>query len=366
MGANKIRVLIVDDSSVMRMLLKRLLETDGSIEVIGTAHNAAIAWDKMNSLRPDVVTLDIVMPDIDGIRFLERIMGQMPTPTIVISALGAKGSEYALKALSAGAIDIVEKPSSDTQDAMEAFRQKVISLIREASESKPVKFRSERRSTHEPMTTGAIAPRPSKTSPSRSRSPLVAIASSTGGTEALKQVLTRLPANLASILIVQHMPRDYTKAFAQSLTQICPFAVKEAVDGDKLSPSCALLAPGDFHMEVVQGTDALRVRLHQAPPLHGVRPAADHLLNSVARLSLPNSIGVVLTGMGRDGAQGLLAMKKSGSFNIAQDEDTCVVFGMPKEAIHLGAIHRVVPLPKIADMITAFLRRTDLATPESA
>lgn len=340
-GSAKIRVLIVEDSAVMRKLLTALLEADGEIEVIATAPDAEIAREKLVGLRPDVMTLDLQLPGMDGVSFLEKVMQHFPTRTLVISQHAGEGSEAALKA---GALAVMAKPSIESQDdwrrASEAFTQKIKSLCKTRIAQNPQIEREQA---------------PVKSAPSAIQ--LIAMAASTGGTEALKEVLRALPEDLPGIVIVQHMPPYFTQTFAQNLNRVCRLRVKEASDGDRVEAGLALLAPGDFHMELVKRGSLLSVRLHQAPPLHGVRPAADFLLKSVAKIMGSQALGLILTGMGRDGAEGLLAMHKAGAHTIAQDELSSVVYGMPKAALALGAVDEVLPLHRIgASILTTVLK----------
>lgn len=352
----KTRVLIVDDSSVIRTLLSKILSSDPEIEVVGSATDPYMARELLVKLKPDVMTLDIEMPRMDGITFLEKVMTHFPVRTIIISSLSTKGAESSLRALEVGAVDVMAKPAIDvTRSLMEMSRDLVARIKTVAKARLP-----------ERLPAGRAAPRPAL--PNRNTQALaktthqiLAIASSTGGTEALKRVLPFLPPDLPGTLIVQHMPPVFTKTYADALQSLCPFEVKEACDGDRVHPGRVLIAPGNYHMELTRQGAYYYVKLHQEAPLHGVRPAADYLMRSVAKFAGSNAMGVVLTGMGRDGAEGLLEMKKEGSFNIAQDENSCVVFGMPKEAISLGAIHTVLPLDQIAGALTEQFKKRMVA-----
>jgi two-component system chemotaxis response regulator CheB len=353
MENKKIKVLIVDDSSVIRTLFTKILSSDPEIEVVGTAPDPYVARDKVISLQPDVITLDIEMPRLDGISFLKALMKSHPVRTIVISSLSQANSEMALQALSHGAIDVMAKPAIDVTKNIESIRLEIIDRVKTVAKSKLIVDAP----THAPVgikshTTKALG---------QTTHQVIAIASSTGGTEALKQVLPRLPEDTPGILIVQHMPPVFTKSYAETLDKICSFRVKEAEDGDRVLPGLALLCPGNYHMELTRSGAYYYVKLHQEPALHGVRPAADYLMTSVAKYAGKNSVGVVLTGMGKDGAKGLEDMKAAGAFNIAQNEESCVVFGMPKEAIARGAIDRILPLDRISDEILVQIRGRDLA-----
>lgn len=350
MVAKKIRVLIVDDSAVVRNLLSRILSSDGDIEVVGTAPDPFVAREKIVALSPDVITLDIEMPRMDGITFLEKLMRHRPIPTIIVSSLSARGSEMALRALEVGAVDVVAKPAIDVTKALTEIGGAVVEAVKMAS-----KARLQPRLS---MPAGSEIKKTAATALAKTTHQILAVASSTGGTEALKALLVNLPANIPGTVIVQHIPPVFSKAFANSLNKLCPFEVKEAEHGDRVGPGRVLIAPGNFHMELTRSGAYYYVHLNQEPPIHGVRPAADNLMRSVAKHAGANAVGLVLTGMGKDGAQGLLEMKSAGSFNIAQDEASCVVFGMPKEAIEAGAIHKVLPLDRIAaELMDQFKRR---------
>ena len=343
-----IRVLIVDDSSVIRMLLTKILASDADIEVVGTAADPYIAREKLISLKPDVMTLDIEMPRMDGITFLERVMMHMPTRTIMISSLSATSSAMALKSLAAGAIDIIEKPSLDVGHSLELMSQEILAKVKMAAKANLSPCPGNRPPRKKPESSSALEV---------TTHLVIAIASSTGGTEALKVLLAGMPSNIPGTVIVQHMPPVFTKTYAEALNSMFPFEVKEAEDGDRVVPGRVLIAPGNFHMELARSGAVYFVKLHQEDKLHGVRPAADYLMKSVSKFAGSNSIGVILTGMGKDGAAGLLEMRQAGAYTLAQDEASCVVFGMPKAAIDLGAVEHVIKLPKMADMILMKLRQ---------
>lgn len=351
---SKIRVLIVDDSSVIRTMLTKVLSSDPDIVVVGTAPDPYFAREKIVELKPDVMTLDIEMPKMDGITFLGKVMQHSPVRTIVFSSLSTKNSVMALKAIEAGAIDVMAKPAIDVKLGLSGLAEEIINRVKMVARANLVK-------QHKVAVPEAAKPKISTASLQKTTHQIIAIASSTGGTEALKEVLPYLPEDLPGTVIVQHMPPVFTKTYADSLNRICPFEVKEAEDGDRVIPGRALIAPGNFHMELARSGAQYYVKLHQEPMIHGVRPAADYLMKSVARYAGANALGLVLTGMGKDGADGLLAMKNAGSYNIAQSEDTCVVFGMPKAAIDANAIHKVVPLDKIATDIIAQIRTRAVA-----
>lgn len=356
MSPRPIRVLVVDDSSVMRMLLTRLLRASEGIDVVGCAVDAYDAREKLVQLRPDVMTLDLDMPRMDGLTFLEKVMAHLPTRTIVISATGAAGSGPALRALELGAIDVVQKPKLEGNGSLEAMQGDLVERVKAAARAR-IQAAS-RPSAVASVSESAVDKRPKPIVASRrSGKAILAIASSTGGTEALKVVLKGLAPDPPPTLIVQHMPPMFTKAYAEQLSRILPFPVLEARDGDVVLPGQALLAPGNCHMVIERSGSRFVVKLNQGPLLHGVRPAADHLMHSVARWVGAEALGVVLTGMGRDGADGLLAMRRTGSFTVAQDEATCVVYGMPKMAVEAGAVERVAPLDEIAGLLVRRLQR---------
>ncbi len=340
-----IRVLIVDDSAVVRKVLSDELSKAPDIDVVGTAMDPYIARDKIVQLRPDVITLDLEMPRMDGLTFLGKLMQYFPLPVIVVSSLTTKGSQAAMRALELGAVDVVSKPGSAYTVAEIAVM--LVNRVRAAARVRYVR----------PHTTPAA---PTTTHPApetmlRTTHKLLAIGASTGGTEAIKTVLMGLPPNTPGTLIVQHMPEKFTASFAQRLNDLCAMEVREAADGDALVPGLALLAPGNFHMVLRRSGARYHAQVKTGPPVYHQRPSVDVLFQSVAKHAGPNAVGVILTGMGADGAKGLLAMREAGARTFAQDEHSCVVFGMPKEAIKLGGAERVVPLQRVAHhVIDAF------------
>jgi two-component system chemotaxis response regulator CheB len=343
-----IKVLIVDDSALMRDLLTRILSSDPQIQVIGSASDPFVAREKIKELNPDVLTLDIEMPRMDGLTFLEKLMRGHPMPVVMISSLTDKGADTTLRALSLGAIDYVSKPKLDVSNGTIGLAEEIIAKVKCAAHAK---------------VRGPSAPEPG--GPSTPAKPyhfsathkVVAIGSSTGGTEALKEVLSRLPADFPGIVIVQHMPEAYTKSFAERLDSLCKIKVREAKDGDRILPGHALLAPGGHQMAVVRRGTEYAVRVYRGERVNLHLPSVDVLFSSCARQLGKNAIGVMLTGMGADGARGMLEMKEADAFNIAQNEATCVVFGMPKEAIQRGAVNEVVALKKIPDALMERLGR---------
>ena len=346
----KIRVLTVDDSALMRQVLASLLAKDPEIEVVGAAPDPYIAREKIKALNPDVLTLDVEMPKMDGITFLEKLMHGHPMPVVMVSSLTEAGCQTTLRALELGAVDFITKPKIDLRDGMEEVAQDLIGKIKAAA-----------RATVRPKQSaapGAPAPaKPLSTAMIKTTDTIIAIGSSTGGTEAVKDILEVLPPNTPPIVITQHMPERFTKTWAERLNGLCKISVKEAQDGDSVLPGHALVAPGNYHMTLVRSGARYTVRIGQEPPVNRHRPSVDVMFDSVARHAGGNAVGVILTGMGGDGARGLLAMKQAGASTIAQDEASCVVFGMPKEAIKLGGVDKVLPLTDIAGAVLELVSR---------
>lgn len=335
----KIKVLIIDDSAMVRKIFSENLSKFPDIEIVGTAPDPYIARDKIVKLKPDVITLDIEMPKMDGLTFLKKLMRYYPLPVVMVSSLTLKGGELTLEAMDIGAVEVIAKPGDSymIRDMGEQLAEK----IRAASSVKMVKrslVNQPTRIASEPI--GALTKTSNK---------VIAIGASTGGTEALKNVLSRMPHNSPGIVIVQHMPAKFTTAFAERLNNICQVTVKEAQDKDTVNPGTALIAPGNFHMIFRRSGARYYVEVKTGPMVHHQRPAVDILFKSIAQYAGSNSIGAILTGMGVDGAEGLLKMKHAGAKTIAQDEKSCVVFGMPKEAIKIGAVDKVLPLDRIAE-----------------
>jgi two-component system chemotaxis response regulator CheB len=338
-----IKVLIVDDSAIVRNVFTKELSTYPDIEVVGTAPDPFVARDKIVQLKPDVLTLDIEMPRMDGLTFLKKLMKYYPVPTVIVSSLTPKGSAMSLEALDVGAVDVVAKPGGSYSVA--DIRAELVDKIRAASVANLSRDRSqERQETVVERTTV-------KRSMTETTNKVIAIGASTGGTEAIKAVLTKLPADMPGVVIVQHMPANFTAAFADRLNGICQMTVREAKNNDPVVPGTALVAPGNFHMILRRSGAQYYVEVKTGPMVHHQRPAVDILFKSTARYAGANAVGVILTGMGSDGAEGLLEMKKAGAKTIAQDEKSCVVFGMPKEAIKAGAADRVMSLTSIAGEI---------------
>ncbi len=344
MGAKRIRVLVIDDSALVRRIFTEELARDPEIEVVGTAPDPIIGRDKLVQLNPDVLLLDLEMPRMDGLTFLEKLMIYNPMPVIVVSSLARESSEIALRAMELGAAEVVAKPGSSysVKDMSEQLIDKIKAVCQMRRPPRP-------QSSPPPVSLGGLR------DGRRFSGRILALGASTGGTEALRAVLSQLPADTPPILIVQHMPQFFTKSFAERLNSLCALEVKEAEDGELLRPGKALLAPGNFHMVLKRSGAQYHVEVKDGPLVFHQRPAVEVLFRSVARFAGADAVGVLLTGMGKDGAQGLLEMREAGARTIAQDEQSCVVFGMPKEAISLGAAEKVLPLDRIAAAVMEML-----------
>lgn len=339
-AARRLRVLVVDDSALVRQIMTEILARDPAIEVVGVAPDPFAAWDKIQRLKPDVITLDVEMPRMDGLTFLEKLMRAHPMPVVMVSSLTERGCETTLRALEAGALDFVSKPRIDVARGTAEIAAEIVAKVKAAGSAK-VRGKPASR----PPATAAAPRRPASF---KGTYKILAMGASTGGTEALREVLCALPPDAPGIVIVQHMPERFTRAFAERLDGLARICVREARDGDRVLPGHALIAPGNFHMELVRGGADYSVRVFSADPVNRHRPSVDVLFHSCARAAAQNAVGVILTGMGDDGARGLLDMRAAGARTIAQDEATCVVFGMPKEAIARGAAEFIEPLPRVA------------------
>ena len=345
----KVRVLIVDDSAVVRQTLTSILESDPHIEVMGSASDPFFAAKKIQSEIPDVITLDIEMPRMDGLTFLKKIMSQHPIPVVVISSLTAEGTETGMKALEFGAVEIITKPQMNTKQFIEESKIRICDAVKAAGMSR-IKRKTYNEITVAPkLSADAVIPDAKPNSAMiKTTETVIAVGASTGGTDALQVFLQDMPLDCPGIVIVQHMPEFFTKSFANRLNEICKITVKEAENGDTVIRGRALIAPGNHHMLLKRSGARYYVEVKDGPLVNRHRPSVDVLFRSTARYAGKNAIGAIMTGMGDDGAKGLLEMKEAGASTIAQDEKSCVVFGMPNEAIKLGAADKVLPLDQIA------------------
>jgi len=345
----KIRVLIVDDSAIVRQTLAEILSSDPHIEIMGTASDPFAAAKKINEEVPDVITLDVEMPKMDGLTFLQKIMSQHPIPVVICSTLTTDGSATALKALEYGAIEIITKPKLGTKQFLEESKIRICDIVKAAAVSKQKRHLLTASSIEvEPkLTADAVIAKVTSKAMIQTTEKVIVVGASTGGTEALKAFLEQFPIDCPGIVIVQHMPENFTKAFAKRLDGICKISVKEAQDGDSVLRGQALIAPGNKHMLLKRSGARYFVEIKDGPLVSRHRPSVDVLFRSAARYAGQNAIGVIMTGMGDDGARGMFEMKETGAYNIAQDENSCVVFGMPNEAIKLGGVDKVLPLMNI-------------------
>jgi len=345
MKAGKIRVLIVDDSAVVRQVLSNLLAADPEIEVMGTASDPFVAADRIAEEIPDVITLDIEMPRMDGLTFLKTIMMQHPVPVVICSSLADQGAQSTLRALDYRAVDIITKPRLGTRQYLEDSSTAICDVVKAAARARLMPPRVEH--TVEPkLTADVILPQATRAM-AETTEKVIVVGASTGGTEALKSLLETLPPDAPGIVIVQHMPELFTRAFANRLDSLCALTVKEAETNDTVLRGRALIAPGNHHMLLRRSGARYFVEIKDGPLVCRHRPSVDVLFRSAARYAGPNAVGVILTGMGDDGARGMLEMKQAGSFNIAQDEASSIVFGMPKEAIKLESVHKILSLSHI-------------------
>ena len=338
---SKITVMCVDDSALMRQLMTEIINSHPDMEMVASAPDPLVARDLIKQYNPQVLTLDVEMPRMDGLDFLEKLMRLRPMPVVMVSSLTGKGSEVTLRALELGAVDFVTKPQLGIREGMLAYSQMIADKIRAAARAKL----HVRASTPMPVTL--------KAGPLLSSEKLIAIGSSTGGTEAIRHVLQPLPATSPALLITQHMPPGFTRSFAERLNKLCQITVKEAEDGERILPGHAYIAPGAMHMELGRSGANYVVKLNDGPPVNRHKPSVDVLFRSVAAHAGRNAVGVILTGMGNDGAAGMLEMHRAGAWTIAQDEASCVVFGMPREAIAMGGTSEVVDLGHISQHMLA-------------
>ncbi|EOV4452363.1 protein-glutamate methylesterase/protein glutamine deamidase [Escherichia coli] len=335
---SKIRVLSVDDSALMRQIMTEIINSHSDMEMVATAPDPLVARDLIKKFNPDVLTLDVEMPRMDGLDFLEKLMRLRPMPVVMVSSLTGKGSEVTLRALELGAIDFVTKPQLGIREGMLAYSEMIAEKVRTAANA-----------AHKPLS----APTTLKAGPLLSSEKLIAIGASTGGTEAIRHVLQPLPLSSPALLITQHMPPGFTRSFADRLNKLCQIGVKEAEDGERVLPGHAYIAPGDRHMELSRSGANYQIKIHDGPAVNRHRPSVDVLFHSVAKQAGRNAVGVILTGMGNDGAAGMLAMRQAGAWTLAQNEASCVVFGMPREAINMGGVCEVVDLSQVSQQMLA-------------
>lgn len=344
-----IKVLIVDDSATAREILKTALSKDKNIEIIGMAPDAFVARDMIVNLRPDVICLDIEMPKMDGLTFLKKIMRHLPTPVIMVSSLTVKGAQTTLDALSFGAFDYIAK-NTTSLDKLDVFADEIIKKVKQASRVNPTILQMRLQNTLKKSSTQTVSLK-------KESNKIVLIGSSTGGTVALEDFLKRLPSDFPPIVIVQHMPASFTNGFAQRLNNLCKMEVQEARDGDMLQKGKVLIANGSYHLKLRRSGNRYFVNFDDGELVSGHKPSVDVLFSSAAKYTSDNAIGIILTGMGRDGAKGLLEMKNAGCTTIGQDEKSCVVYGMPKVAYEIGAVNYVVSLDNLAEKVISILNQ---------
>lgn len=354
---SKIKVLIVDDSAVVRKLLTNILSSDREIEVVGTAMDAFMAREKIKKLNPDVLTLDVEMPKMDGVTFLRNVMRLRPMPVVMVSTLTERGAEVTLDALDVGAVDFVTKPKLDITHNLEAYADEILTKVKNAAQAKVRPYTPPSKACPDAHTTDEVLGKFSK--PKKhlvTTDKLIAIGASTGGTEAIREVLDALPPTSPAIVVTQHIPPKFSAAFAQRANATSALNVKEAEDGDLITPGCVYVAPGDRHLMVVKDGVRWKCRLNDGEPVNRHKPSVDVLFRSVAENVGPNALGVIMTGMGKDGANGLMEMRGMGSHTIAQDEASSVVWGMPGAAVDVGAAADVVALPRIAPTLIDYFK----------
>lgn len=348
----KIRVLIVDDSAVVRQMLTAILDAEPDIEVVGTAADPYIARKKIKELNPDVLTLDVEMPRMDGLTFLRNLMRLRPMPVIMISSLTEHGAEITLDALDAGAVDFISKPKIDVKQGLQEYSEEIVSKLRSAAQAKVRSIGSQPiRQVDPSRSADAVLKSRTVKKQFRTTERIIAVGSSTGGTEAIKEILTRMPPDAPGMVLSQHIPEAFSAPFARRIDSLSAMNVCEAQDGQQILPGHAYIAPGSHHLIVVRDGARYLCRLSDGPPVNRHRPSVDVLFRSVAQCVGSNAIGVLLTGMGKDGALGLKEMQEAGSHTIAQDEKTSVVWGMPGEAVKLGAANEIQPLEAIAECL---------------
>ncbi len=345
----KIKVLIVDDSALIRSVMSEIINSQPDMEVVGVAPDPLVARELIKQTNPDVLTLDVEMPKMDGLDFLEKLMRLRPMPVVMVSSLTERGSEITMRALELGAVDFVTKPKISIQAGMREYTDLITDKIRAAS-----KARVRARVLPQPGAEGQ-APLPQLRNPLTSSEKLIIIGASTGGTEAIREFLMQMPSDCPGILITQHMPEGFTRSFAKRLDTLCKISVQEAAGNERVLPGHAYIAPGHSHLYLTRSGANYMTRIDQAEPVNRHRPSVDVLFRSAAQAAGKNAVGVILTGMGKDGAAGMLEMRTAGAYNFAQDEASCVVFGMPREAIAVGAAHEVGALQALPGMVLGHL-----------
>jgi len=346
---NKIKVLIVDDSALIRSVMTEIITSQPDMEVVGAAPDPLVARELIKQTNPDVLTLDVEMPKMDGLDFLEKLMRLRPMPVVMVSSLTERGSEITMRALELGAVDFVTKPKISIQSGMREYTELISDKIRAAS-----KARIRARTLPQPGADGH-APLPQLRNPLMSSEKLIIVGASTGGTEAIREFLMQMPSDCPGILITQHMPEGFTRSFAKRLDSLCKISVQEAAGNERVLPGHAYIAPGHSHLTLTRSGANYMTKIDQGEPVNRHRPSVDVLFRSAAQYAGKNAVGVILTGMGKDGAAGMLEMKNAGAYNFAQDEASCVVFGMPREAIALGGAHEVGALTALPGMVLGYL-----------
>ena len=341
--ANKIKVVIVDDSALIRSVMSEIVNSQPDMEVAGTAPDPLVARELIKRVNPDVLTLDVEMPKMDGLDFLEKLMRLRPMPVLMVSSLTERGSEITMRALELGAVDFVTKPKISIQSGMREYTELITDKIRAAARAR-VKARTVQQHASSPTL-------PVLRSPLNSSEKLIIIGASTGGTEAIREFLMQMPSDCPGILIAQHMPEGFTTSFARRLDSLCKISVSEAAGNERILPGHAYIAPGHSHLLLSRSGANYMTKIEQTDPVNRHRPSVDVLFRSAAVAAGKNAVGVILTGMGKDGAAGMLEMKNAGAHNFAQDEASCVVFGMPREAIAVGAVHDVAPLQALPGLV---------------
>jgi two-component system chemotaxis response regulator CheB len=344
---NKIKVAIVDDSALIRSVMNEIVNSQPDMEVVGVAPDPLVARELIKRVNPDVLTLDVEMPKMDGLDFLEKLMRLRPMPVLMVSSLTERGSEITMRALELGAVDFVTKPKISIQTGMREYTELITDKIRAAARA-----RLKPRSLQAPVPSVQL---PQLRSPLTSSEKLIIIGASTGGTEAIREFLMQMPSDCPGILIAQHMPEGFTSSFAKRLDSLCKISVSEAQGNERVLPGHAYIAPGHSHLLLTRSGANYMTRIEQSEPVNRHRPSVDVLFRSAAQAAGKNAVGVILTGMGKDGAQGMLEMKNAGAHNFAQDEASCVVFGMPREAIAIGAAHDVAPLQALPGLVLGHL-----------